>query len=203
MASKKAPATKKKAAAKKAPRAAKAARSFATPVPGGESSGSWHFPPRKPGKPHYWLLKQEPTDFSFDDLWAPSATTNWDGVRNFVARTFLRDYIRKGDKAFFYHSNANPSAVVGIVEVVRDGYPDASALDSKSDYYDPKATRENPLWYQVDVKAVQKLERPVSLAEMRETPELASLVLLHISQLSVQPVTEAEWKKIVAMGTGG
>jgi predicted RNA-binding protein with PUA-like domain len=184
-------------------RAAKPARSFSAPVPGGVSTGSWHFPPRVAGKPHYWLLKQEPTDFSFDDLWAPRATTNWDGVRNFVARTFLRDHIRKGDLAFFYHSNANPSAVVGIVEVVRDGYPDASAFDPKSDYYDPKSTRDNPLWYQVDVKAIQKLEQPVSLGEMKAEPELASLVLLHISQLSVQPVTEAEWKKIVDMGTTG
>lgn len=184
-------------------RAAKAARSFSVPVPGGVSSGSWHFPKRKEGKPHYWLLKQEPTDFSFDDLWAPRATTNWEGVRNFVARTFLRDHIRKGDKAFFYHSNANPSAVVGIVEVVRDGYPDDTAFDPKSDYHDPKSTPANPLWYQVDVKAVQKLERAVSLAEMKNEPELASLVLLHISQLSVQPVTEAEWKKIVELATGG
>lgn len=201
---------KKSHAKKKAPggkaasaRAAKPARSFSAPVPGGVSMGSWHFPPRKPGKPHYWLLKQEPTDFSFDDLWAPRATTNWDGVRNFVARSFLRDHIKKGDLAFFYHSNADPSAVVGIVEVVRDGYPDASALNPKSDYYDPKATRENPIWYQVDVKAVQKLVHPVSLADMKKVPELASLVLLHISQLSVQPVTEVEWKKIVAMGTDG
>jgi predicted RNA-binding protein with PUA-like domain len=122
-------------------------------------------------------------------------------VRNFVARTFLRDHIRKGDLAFFYHSNADPSAVVGIVEVVSDGYPDSSALDPKSDYHDPKSTRENPIWYQVDVKAAQKLVRPVSLAEMRTVPELASLVLLHISQLSVQPVTEAEWKTIVALGS--
>jgi predicted RNA-binding protein with PUA-like domain len=183
-------------------RAAKAARSFSTPVSGGVSAGSWHFPPRREGKPHYWLLKQEPTDFSFDDLWAPRATTRWEGVRNFVARTFLRDHIKKGDQAFFYHSNANPSAVVGIVEVVRDGYPDESAFDPQSDYHDPKSTPANPLWYQVDVKAVQKLERPVSLAEMRANPALASLVLLHISQLSVQPVTEAEWKTIVAMSTG-
>jgi predicted RNA-binding protein with PUA-like domain len=165
--------------------------------------GSWHFPPRVAGKPHYWLLKQEPTDFSFDDLWAPRATTNWEGVRNFVARSFLRDHIKKGDLAFFYHSNADPSAVVGIVEVVRDGYPDATALDPKSEYHDPKATRANPLWYQVDVRALQKLEKPVPLAAMKSVPELASLVLLHISQLSVQPVTEAEWKKIIEMGTGG
>jgi predicted RNA-binding protein with PUA-like domain len=185
----------------KSARGAKVARSFSTPVPGGVSTGSWHFPSRKKGTPHYWLLKQEPTDFSFEDMWAPRTTTNWDGVRNFVARTFLRDHIRKGDLAFFYHSNANPSAVVGVVEIVCDGYPDESAFDPKSDYHDPKSTRENPLWFQVDVRAKQKLMRPVSLAEMRAEPELASLVLLHISQLSVQPVTEAEWKKIVVMST--
>ena len=178
----------------------KVERSFSqalvTPAP----SGSWHFPVRKPGERFYWLLKQEPTDFSFDDLWAsPTRTTNWEGVRNFVARSFLRDHIKPGDHAFFYHSNAEPSAVVGIVEVVRDGYPDATAFDKQSDYYDPKSSPIAPAWFQVDVRAVEKLPRAVSLAEIRSDPDLASLVLLHISQLSVQPVTKNEWDAIVRL----
>lgn len=184
-----------------APRSApKAARSFSVPVPGGTSSGSWHFPPRKAGERWYWLLKQEPTDFGFDDLLkAPNRTTNWEGVRNFVARNFLRDHIKRGDYAFFYHSNANPSAAVGIVEIVRDGYPDTTAFDKKSKYYDKDSDKSAPKWFQVDVRAVERLTHPVSLAKIKTDPALASLVLLHISQLSVQPVTREEWDAIVAL----
>jgi predicted RNA-binding protein with PUA-like domain len=89
-----------------------------------------------------------------------------------------------------------------VVEVVRDGYPDASAFDPGSDYYDPRSSRESPTWFQVDVRAVQKLANPVSLARMRGDPALASLVLLHISQLSVQPVTAAEWRRIMQLSEG-
>lgn len=177
---------------------AKAERSFSRPLVSPAPSGSWHFPVRKPGERFYWLLKQEPTDFSFDDLWAsPTRTTNWEGVRNFVARNFLRDHIKPGDHAFFYHSNAEPSAVVGVVEIVRDGYPDATAFDKSSDYYDPRSTTADPAWFQVDVRAIEKLPRAVSLAELKSDPDLAGLVLLHISQLSVQPVTKSEWDAIV------
>ena len=178
--------------------ASRAERSFSRPLVSPAPKGSWHFPERKPGDRWYWLLKQEPTDFGFDDLWAGTGrTTNWEGVRNFVARTFLREHIKPGDHAFFYHSNAEPSAVVGIVEIVRGGYPDETAFDRKSPYFDADSSRENPKWFQVDVRAVDKLPRPVSLAEIKAIPELASLVLLHISQLSVQPVTPREWELIV------
>jgi predicted RNA-binding protein with PUA-like domain len=190
--------TVKTKTAKAKPAKGKAERSFSRPLVSPAPSGSWHFPERKPGDRFYWLLKQEPTDFSFDDLWAsPTRTTNWEGVRNFVARNFLRDHITPGDHAFFYHSNAEPSAVVGIVEIVRDGYPDATAFDSKSDYYDPKSTSTDPSWFQVDVRAIEKLPRAVSLAELKSDPDLDGLVLLHISQLSVQPVTRSEWDAIV------
>jgi predicted RNA-binding protein with PUA-like domain len=146
----------------------------------------------------HWLLKQEPTDFSFEDLWdAPTRTTNWEGVRNFKARNYLRDEIKRGDLAFFYHSNANPSAVVGIVEVVRDGYPDETQFDRKSPYYDPAATRDKPRWFQVDVRAVEKLPRPVSISEIKQQASLASMALVRISQLSVQPVTPAEWNAVL------
>jgi predicted RNA-binding protein with PUA-like domain len=179
---------------------ARAERSFSRPLVSPAPGGSWHFPARKPGDRFYWLLKQEPTDFSFDDLWESSTrTTNWEGVRNFVARNFLRDHVKPGDQAFFYHSNAEPSAVVGIVEIVRDGYPDATAFDRKSDYYDPRSSPSDPVWFQVDVRAVEKLPRAVSLAEIKSDPTLESLVLLHISQLSVQPVTKGEWDAIVKL----
>ncbi|HYV96226.1 MAG TPA: EVE domain-containing protein [Gemmatimonadaceae bacterium] len=152
---------------------------------------------RKPGEKRYWLLKQEPTDFSFDDLWSSkSRTTNWEGVRNFRARNFLRDEIRKGDLAFFYHSNANPSAVVGVVEIVRDGYPDTTAFDKKSDYYDEDSDPASPRWFQVDVRAVERLPRPVSLEEIKKTPACKNMMLIRISQLSVQAVTGPEWEAI-------
>lgn len=149
---------------------------------------------------HFWLLKQEPTDFSFDDLWeAPQRTTNWEGVRNFKARNYLRDEIKKGDLAFFYHSNAKPSAVVGIVEIARDGYPDETQFDRKSKYYDPDATRDKPRWFQVDVHAVERLEHPVSITDIKQQASLKSMALVRISQLSVQPVTPAEWKTVLKL----
>jgi predicted RNA-binding protein with PUA-like domain len=153
--------------------------------------------------PRYWLLKQEPTDFSFDDLWArPDRTTNWEGVRNYRARNFLRDEIKRGDLAFFYHSNANPSAVVGIVEVVRDGYPDETAFDPKSDYYDADSDRAKPRWFQVDVRAVEKFPTPVALGDIKKVPALKNMMLLRISQLSVQAVTAAEWDVITRAARG-
>jgi predicted RNA-binding protein with PUA-like domain len=197
--------TKPKPRGNAKPTPSRPARSFSRPVPGvsPRPTGAWHFPARTPGECWYWLLKQEPTDFSFDDMWAPPRTTNWNGVRNYAARNFLRDHIKTGDRALFYHSSADPSAVVGVVEVLRDGYPDESALDKRSPYYDAKSTRAEPLWYQVDVRAIEKFEHPVSLAELKRVPELATLVLLHISQLSVQPVTAAEWDAIVRLARGG
>ena len=189
-------------AARAVPAPSRPVRSFSRPAPGSPSpaKGAWHFPVRKPGERWYWLLKQEPTDFSFDDMWEPARTTNWNGVRNFAARNFLRDHMKVGDQALFYHSNADPSAVVGVVEIVREAYPDESALDGASPYHDPKATRDAPIWYQVGVRAIEKFARPVSLAEIKRLPGLGTMVLLHISQLSVQPVTAKEWDAITALG---
>ena len=193
--------------AKSAPRRAakKVARSFSTPTlpEHAMQSGSWFFPRRVAGQPFYWLLKQEPTDFSYEDLVAaPNRTTNWNGVRNFVARTFLRDHIKTGDKGFYYYSGGEPSRVVGIVDIVRDGYPDATQFDKKSMYYDPDSTPDAPRWFQVDVRAAEKLPREVTIADIKKEPALASLVLLHISQLSVQPVTKAEWEAILRLARG-
>jgi predicted RNA-binding protein with PUA-like domain len=190
---------KKQARGTKARGTKAAVRKSAAP----KKKSAWDFPPRKPGEKRYWLLKQEPTDFSFDDLWAaPKRTTNWEGVRNFSARNFLRDHIKTGDLAFFYHSNADPSAVVGIVEIVRDGYPDATAFDPKSPYYDADSDRAAPRWFQVDVRAIEKLQAPVSLADIKKIPALANMALLRISQLSVQPVTAREWDAITKRAAG-
>lgn len=138
--------------------------------------------------------------FSFDDLLAaPGRTTHWDGIRNHAARNFLRDGMVKGDEVFFYHSSTDPQAIVGVAEVVREGYPDASALDPKHDAYDEKSDPGDPTWYMVDLRAVRRLERPVTLAEIKKTKELASMALVRVGRLSVSPVTAREWELINAM----
>jgi predicted RNA-binding protein with PUA-like domain len=145
-------------------------------------------------------VKSEPDTFSFDDLMnAPNRTTHWDGVRNHVARNFLRDGIQVGDRVFFYHSSTNPQAIVGIAEVVREAYPDPSAFEPKHDAYDPKSKRDDPTWFMVDLRAVEPLPRPVTLAEIKKRPELAKMALLRIGRLSVTPVTQKEWEVIRAM----
>lgn len=150
----------------------------------------------------YWLLKSEPESFSIDDLArAPKQTTFWNGVRNYQARNLLRDDLQVGDGVIFYHSNADPAAAVGLAEVVRAGYPDATQFDEKSDYHDPDATPDAPRWFMVDIKFKEKFLRPLPLDLLRGIPALADMVLLRRgSRLSVQPVTSAEWKAIVALG---
>lgn len=145
----------------------------------------------------YWLIKSEPDVFSIRDLArAKGRTTSWEGVRNYQARNFLRD-MKKGDRAIFYHSNAEPPAAAGIVEVVREAYPDATAWDPTSDYHDPKASPENPIWSMVDVRLVAVFPREVALTELRDTKSLARMELLRKgSRLSVHPVTAAEFRTI-------
>jgi predicted RNA-binding protein with PUA-like domain len=151
----------------------------------------------------YWLLKSEPEVFSIDDLKkAPSQRTVWEGVRNYQARNLLRDELQKGDGILYYHSNAKPSAVVGTATVVIAGYPDPAQFDKKSAYHDPGATRENPRWIVVDVAFESKFKHPVSLETIKETPALADMVLVKRSRLSVQPVTESEWKTLLRLGAG-
>ena len=158
------------------------------------------FAPRAKGEKRFWLVKSEPEVFSFDDLLAsPDKTTYWHGVRNSAARNFLRDGMKKGDRVFFYHSMTDPAAVVGIGEVVREGYPDHTAFDKKSEYYDEKSKQESPTWYMVDVRAVKKLKNQVSLQQIKAKPELANMALVRISRLSVTPVSQEEWDTIVAM----
>ena len=149
----------------------------------------------------YWLFKSEPSCFSFDDLKnRPDGIEHWDGVRNFQARNFLRDEIKPGDGVLFYHSSIPEPAVVGIAEVVSEGYPDWSALDPAGEHFDPRASRENPLWYMVDVRYVRPFLRPVTLAEIRMHPGLSGMVLMQRSRLSVQPVSAGEWETILLLG---
>jgi iron complex outermembrane receptor protein len=152
---------------------------------------------------NYWLFKSEPDAYSIEDLRKePKKTGRWDGIRNYQARNLLRDEVKKGDQLFFYHSNAKPSGIVGLAEVVKTAYPDPAQFNPESKYFDPKATEENPRWYSVDVKFKQKFERVISLAELKSMAmgkhsPLANMVLLKQGRLSVQPVSVAEWKSIL------
>ena len=145
----------------------------------------------------YWLMKSEPDEFSIDDLAkAPKQTTAWFGVRNYQARNFMRDDMSVGDRAFFYHSSCPEPGIAGIVEISRLAYPDATQFDPKSDYHDPKSTRDAPRWMNVDVKLVRKTPL-VSVQTLRETKGLQDMVTLRRgNRLSITPVTSAEWKII-------
>lgn len=156
----------------------------------------------KPGSPNrqYWLLKADPESFSIDDLWnAPGRVTHWDGVRNFQARNFLRE-MKKGDLAFFYHSGGKEPGVAGVVEIVREAYPDHTALDPKDPHFDPKSRNGESNWSMVDIRGHERFSKPVRLSEMRERPELAGMSLLQKgNRLSVQKVGAAEWNAVLAM----
>lgn len=172
------------------------------PKTGGGGAWDHVFTPRTTGERRYWLVKSEPDVFSFDDLMAaPKRTTQWNGVRNFVARNFLRDGMRTGDQVLYYHTG-DEKAVVGICEVVREAYPDDTALDPKHEGFDPKSTRDKPTWYMVDLRGIKALAKPVTLAEIRKRKDLANMPLIRIGRLSVQPVSEAEWETIAGMAGG-
>jgi predicted RNA-binding protein with PUA-like domain len=149
----------------------------------------------------YWLVKSEPDVFSYDDLVAsPQQTTCWDGVRNYAARNHLRA-MKTGDRVFFYHSMAAPASIVGIAEVVREAYPDHTALDANDAHFDPKSKRDAPTWYMVDLRAVEKLPRPVALDEIKKTKGLDQMALIKIGRLSVSPVTAKEWGIITKLAS--
>ena len=149
----------------------------------------------------YWLVKSEPNSFSFDDLLgAPKQTTHWDGVRNHQARNTLRDDMKKGDLVFFYHSNADPTGILGICEVVREGYPDHTAFDPKDAHFDAKSKTDSPTWCMVDLRAVRRFPRLLTLAELKGVKALGKMALLQRgSRLSVQPVTAKEWETICGL----
>jgi predicted RNA-binding protein with PUA-like domain len=150
---------------------------------------------------NYWLMKSEPDAFGIDDLGArPRQTEHWDGVRNYQARNTLRDRMKKGDQAFFYHSSCAEPGIVGVMEIVREGYPDDSALNPDSPYYDPKSTSDRPRWYMVDVRLQRKLRRCITLQELKRHPELDSLPLLKRgNRLSIIPVTPEQWRFILSL----
>ena len=149
---------------------------------------------------NYWLVKSEPETFSFDDLVAaPKQTTHWDGVRNYAARNHLQA-MRKGDLVLFYHSSAKPPAIVGVAEVAREAYPDASAFDKADGHYDPKSKPDAPTWFMVDIKAVEPLGRQITLDEVKKTKGLENMALVRLGRLSVQPVTKAEFEIVKRMG---
>ena len=194
----------KKASAAKTP-AAKAPAKKAAPKSMPYEKGAWAaaFSARAPGEQRYWLIKSEPDVFSFDDLLAaPKQTTCWDSVRNSSARNFLRDGMKKGDLAFYYHSNADPSAIVGICEVVREGYPDPTALDPAHDYSDASSNADTPTWFMVDVKAVRQLASPVALPAIKNSEALRDMALVKVGRLSVVPVQPDEWDTVIAMSEG-
>lgn len=152
--------------------------------------------------PSHWLMKSEPDEFSIDDLAAaPNRTTAWFGVRNYQARNFMRDEMRVGDRAFFYHSSCDEPGIAGIVEISKPAYPDETQFDPKSPYYDAKSTRAAPRWLHVDVKLVRKTKL-VTLPVLRETPGLEDMVTLRRgNRLSITPVTPDEWKIVEKLAT--
>ena len=152
----------------------------------------------------YWLFKSEPSEYSFSDLMGElDQTAEWDGVRNYQARNFLRDEVKEGDGVLFYHSNASPPCVVGTAVVVRDGYPDFTAWDPDSDHPDPKSTPENPRWFMVDIKGLEALPNEVTLAQIRANPALEEISLFKRPRISVHPITRQEWDIILAMAESG
>lgn len=149
----------------------------------------------------YWLLKSERNCFSIDDLaQSPSMTSCWDGVRNYQARNFMRQ-MRLGEQAFFYHSGEGPE-IVGLVEIVREAYPDHTAFDPHNEHFDPASTVEKPRWDMVDVRLVQRFASALPRTVLAREPELAGMELLRKgSRLSVQPVEEMAFKHILALAT--
>ena len=152
----------------------------------------------------YWLFKSEPTAYSFADLLAEeNQTAEWDGVRNYQVRNYMRDDMQVGDGVLFYHSSAKPLAVIGTAYIVRESYPDSTSWDSAEKHCDPKSTPDNSIWLMVDIQADQQFARPVTLEELKQNPRLESMLLIRRGmRLSVQPVTKEEWDEVISLGNG-
>lgn len=147
----------------------------------------------------YWLMKSEPDAFSLDDL-ERVGTEPWDGVRNYQARNMMRDQMQVGDQVFFYHSNCKVPGIVGIAEVVTTGYPDNTAFDPQAKYYDPKSNPDKPRWYRVDVKFGRRLQRTISLSELKQQTALEEMPLVRKgNRLSIMPVTPQHWDIILTL----
>jgi predicted RNA-binding protein with PUA-like domain len=151
----------------------------------------------------YWLMKSEPDVFGIDHLAArPDRTEPWDGVRNYQARNMMRDQMKVGDQIFFYHSNCDEPGIVGIMEVVREGYPDHTAFDPEAKYWDPKSDPDNPRWYMVDVRYVRHLARNIPLAELKQYADgpLDDMPLVRKgNRLSVMPVSAQQWRFVLSL----
>ena len=148
-------------------------------------------------------MKSEPDEFGIDHLNAmPNQTEHWDGVRNYQARNMMRDQMKLGDQVFFYHSNCKQPGIVGIMEVVREGYPDHTAFDPNEKYYDPKSDPENPRWYMVDIKFVRHLKRIITLTELKRYYDgpIGDMPLVRKgNRLSIMPVTDTQWAFILSL----
>lgn len=147
---------------------------------------------------NYWLLKSEPDVYSINDL-AKDGKTLWENIRNYQARNYMMKDMKVGDIALFYHSNAKPAAIVGRVEILDIGIPDPTQFEKKSDYYEPRATQQKPVWYCVEVGFVEKFEHSISLEEIKKHKTLSKMALLNNSRLSVQPVTKSEYNVLVKL----
>ncbi len=152
---------------------------------------------------NYWLFKSEPDAFSIDDLAGmPGKRDHWDGIRNYQARNLMRDQMKKGDLGFFYHSSCKVPGVVGIVEIVRESYPDHTAHDPDAKYFDPKSSEDNPRWFMVDVKLKEKFRDVIALQALKTVRGLEDMMLLQKgSRLSVQPVSAKHWKIVVKLAS--
>jgi predicted RNA-binding protein with PUA-like domain len=150
----------------------------------------------------FWLMKCEPDAYTIDDL-ERDGRTSWEGVRNFQARNFMRDQMQLGDKVLFYASNAAPSGVTGLAEVVRAGYPDHTAWTAGHTYHDEGSSQESPIWFMVDIGFVERFPGTVSLETLKQTPGLEDMMVTRKgSRLSVQPVTRGEFDIVVKLGRG-
>ena len=148
----------------------------------------------------YWLMKCEPSAYTIDDL-ERDGSTSWEGVRNYQARNFMRDEMKRGDKVLFYASNADPSGVTGVAEVSREAYPDRFAVQKGHKYYDEKSSADNPIWYMVDIAFAERFPHIVSLETLKQTPGLEEMMVTKKgSRLSIQPVTKQEFDLVVKLG---
>jgi len=150
---------------------------------------------------NYWLMKSEPDVFGIDHLKAmPKKTEHWDGVRNYQARNMMRDDMEKGDLVFFYHSNCDEPGIVGIMKVVREGYPDHTAFHPESKYYDPKSDPDKPRWYMVDVQYQRKLRRVITLAELKTYKAMDDCPLVRKgNRLSIMPISKQQWDFVLGL----
>lgn len=147
----------------------------------------------------YWLMKSEPDAYSIDDL-ERDRLELWDGVRNYQVRNMIRDDMQPGDQAFFYHSSCEVPAIVGIVKIASQAYPDPTQFDERSKYFDPKSTQDNPRWFVVDVAFDRKLKRPVTLQEIKAHPGFASFMLTQRgTRLSIFPVSRKHWELVLSL----